>query len=271
MASLLSARNLSFAYADHPTLWDINLALECGAHRALIGPNGSGKTTLLKLLTGILTPRQGAVQYQGGDLRGMTRREIAKKIALVPQELNVAFGFTVRQMVMLGRTPHVRAFAGPTAQDGQVVEAVMELTEITPFAERVVTELSGGEQQRVVIAMALAQEPQVLLLDEPTVHLDINHQVEILELVHRLNREKGLTVLATMHDLNLAALYFDDLVMLERGRIIASGKPSEVLSAERIRAVFNAHVQIQGHPTRPDAPQIVLLPDRAVSRQKSSK
>jgi iron complex transport system ATP-binding protein len=136
----------------------------------------------------------------------------------------------------------------------------MEMTEIREMRERVVTELSGGEQQRVVIAMALAQEPQVLLLDEPTVHLDINHQIEILDLVRKLNRERALTVLATMHDLNLAALYFDDLVLLERGRIVAQGAPSQVLSAERIRAVFNADVLIQPHPARADSPQVVLLP-----------
>jgi iron complex transport system ATP-binding protein len=135
------------------------------------------------------------------------------------------------------------------------------LTEIESLADRAVTELSGGEKQRVVIAMALAQEPQVLLLDEPTVHLDINHQVEILELVRALNRERGLTVLATMHDLNLAALYFDELVMLQRGRIVASGPPSQVLSAERIREVFEAAVEIQAHPTRVEIPQVVLLPN----------
>jgi len=136
----------------------------------------------------------------------------------------------------------------------------MELTEITPFADRVVTDLSGGEQQRVVIAMALAQEPQLLLLDEPTVHLDINHQVEILELIRKLNRERGLTVLATMHDLNLAALYFSDLVMLEAGRVIARGSPAEVLTAERIRQVFHANVVVEPHPARADAPQVILIP-----------
>lgn len=260
MTHLLSARNIYFAYAEVPTLSDVNLALDCGTLRALIGPNGSGKTTLLKLLTGILVPTRGAVSYQERDLRTMTRREIATKIALVPQELNVAFGFTVQQMVMLGRTPHVGALAGPTRKDREVVERVMALTETALFAERVITELSGGEQQRVVIAMALAQEPEILLLDEPTVHLDINHQVEILELVRRLNRERGLTVLATMHDLNLAALYFDDLVMIERGRIVASGKPSDVLNAERIRSVFNAKVQVEPHPTRAESPQVIVLP-----------
>ncbi len=261
MSTLLAAENISFSYSGTPTLKDIDFALARGALRALLGPNGSGKTTLLKILTGILPPARGAVKYQGAVLKTMTRREIAQCIALVPQELNLQFGFTVRQMVMLGRTPHASALGGPSKRDRAIVQDVMEMTEIGAMQDRVITELSGGEQQRVVIAMALAQEPQVLLLDEPTVHLDINHQIEILDLVRKLNRERGLTVLATMHDLNLAALYFDDLVLLERGRIVAQGAPPEVLNAERIREVFNAKVLIQTHPARADAPQVFLLPN----------
>ena len=260
MAFLLSAENISFAYAGAPTLADVDFALGCGALRALLGPNGSGKTTLLKILTGILPPARGTVKYQDVDLKSMSRREIARRVALVPQELNLQFGFTVRQMVMLGRTPHTSALGGPSKQDREIVERVMELTETAEMRDRIITELSGGEQQRVVIAMALAQEPQVLLLDEPTVHLDISHQIEILDLVRKLNRERGLTVLATMHDLNLAALYFDDLVLLERGRIVAQGAPAEVLSVDRIRDVFHANVLVQAHPAREDAPQVILLP-----------
>lgn len=257
---LLSARDLAFAYADVPTLSEINLTLDCGGLRALIGPNGSGKTTLLRVLIGLLPPTHGVVEYQGVDLRSLTRREIAKRIALVPQELNLTYGFTVAQIVMLGRTPHVSALAGPTKRDRDIVAHAMELTETASLADRLVTELSGGERQRVIIAMALAQEPQVLLLDEPTVHLDINHQMEILELLRRLNRERGLTVLATMHDLNLASLYFDDLILLERGRIVAMGTPAQVLNPERIRAVFQTSVQVQPHPTRAHSPQVILLP-----------
>ncbi len=260
LTPILSAQTLSFSYSALPTLTDVDLQLQRGALRALLGPNGSGKTTLLKLLTGILAPTRGAVLYQGIPLTTMTRREIARHIALVPQELNLQFGFTVQQMVMLGRTPHVGALAGPTKNDRIVVAHVMELTETNALAERVVTELSGGEQQRVVLAMALAQEPEVLLLDEPTVHLDINHQIEILELVRKLNRERGLTVLASMHDFNLAGLYFDDIVLMDQGRIVAEGAPNAVLTPERIHTIFNAEVLVQPHPTRPASPQVILLP-----------
>jgi iron complex transport system ATP-binding protein len=266
---LLSARAITFSYSTVPTLLDIDLDLEQGALRALLGPNGSGKTTLLKILTGILAPASGEVLYQGTNLQTMPRRDIAKRIALVPQELNLQFGFTVRQMVMLGRTPHVHALAGASKQDRAVVEEMLDMTEIRHMADRVITELSGGEQQRVVIAMALAQQPQVILLDEPTVHLDINHQVEILDLLRRLNRTRNLTVLATMHDLNLAALYFDDLVILERGHIVAQGTPQAVLTQERIRSVFHADVLVQPHPALANTPQVLLIPEDAVQSKKN--
>jgi iron complex transport system ATP-binding protein len=267
---LLSARAVTFSYASTPTLLDINFALEQGTLCALLGPNGSGKTTLLKVLTGILPPAAGEVLYQGVHLRTIGRREIAKRIALVPQEMNLQFGFTVRQMVMLGRTPHVRALAGATKLDRAVVEDMMEMTEISHLSERIITELSGGEQQRVVIAMALAQQPQVLFLDEPTVHLDINHQVEILDLLRRLNREHNLTVLATMHDLNLAALYFDALVILERGRIVSEGTPQTVLTQDNIRDVFNTNVLVQPHPALPNTPQVLLVPELAAKSKTGS-
>jgi iron complex transport system ATP-binding protein len=165
-------------------------------------------------------------------------------------------------MVMLGRTPYVKHLRGVTAQDREVVGRMLALTSTEALARRPFNELSGGEQQRVIIAMALAQEPRVLLLDEPVVHLDVNHQVEILELIRRLNRDAGLTVLATMHDLNLASLYFDRLVLLNEGKVVASGTPGEVLREDTIRRVFRAEVRVQPHPVRP-RPQLVLLPPGA--------
>ena len=171
----------------------------------------------------------------------------------------VPLAFSAYEMVMMGRTPHVRPILGAGPRDRQVVVEKMELTATSALAERPFGELSGGEKQRVIIAMALAQEPEILLLDEPTVHLDINHQVEILELIKRLNRREGLTVLATMHDLNLAALYFDRLILLDEGQVAANGSPAEVLREESIRQVFQADVQVQEHPTR-CTPQVVVLP-----------
>jgi iron complex transport system ATP-binding protein len=162
-------------------------------------------------------------------------------------------------MVALGRTPHVRPLAGMQDRDRRVVAERMHLTDTWALRDRPFGELSGGEQQRIIVAMALAQEPQVLLLDEPVVHLDVSHQVEILELIEQLNRERGLTVLAAMHDLNLAALYFDRLVLLDGGRLVAEGTPADVLQEERIRQVFGTPVLVREHPTRA-APHVVLLP-----------
>lgn len=260
--TLLAAQQIAFSYNGHAVLRDVDVELERGGLIALLGPNGSGKTTLLKILTGILAPRDGRVTWEGGALGALNRREIARRIALVPQTLNVPFAFTVREIVLLGRTPHIHALRGESARDRQAVEHALALTGTAAFADRVFGELSGGERQRVVIAMALAQQPQVLLLDEPTTHLDINHQIEVLELVRKLNRECGLTVLATMHDLNLAALYFERLILLRAGQIVARGTPREVLSQARVAQVFGTHVLVSPHPTQADVPHIVLLPAR---------
>jgi len=260
--SIIAAQDVDFSYYNGLVLRDVTLSLATGAMVSLIGPNGSGKTTLLKILCGLLKPKRGRVLLSGQDIGRLSRREVAQEVALVPQELSVPFDFTVREMVMLGRTPYVRHLRGMTPQDHQTVDRMLTLTNTSALAQRPFNELSGGEQQRVIIAMALAQEPRVLLLDEPVVHLDVNHQIEILELIRRLNRQAGLTVLATMHDLNLASLYFDRLILLNEGRIVTSGAPGEVLREDTIRRVFRADVRIQPHPVRP-RPQLVLLPPSA--------
>ena len=256
---LLVGESLEFSYYQVPVLKGLDLILGRGEAVALIGPNGSGKTTLLKLLCGLLRPQSGWVKLAGRNLTHFSRRQLAQRIAMVPQELNVPFSFTVWEMAMLGRTPYSRGPFGNGTRDEEVVEEIMELTGIVPLANRLFGELSGGERQKVIITMALAQEPELLLLDEPTVHLDINHQMEILELILGLNRTRGLTVLATMHDLNLAALYFHQLIMLDGGQIVSQGAPQEVISLANISRVFQAQVELKPHPTR-QVPQIMLLP-----------
>lgn len=255
----LEARGVEFGYYDGPVLEGVDLLLQREELVGLIGPNGSGKTTLLKVLSGLLSPKRGSVRLEGKELRQLSRRHAARRMAVVPQELTTPFVFTAWDMVMLGRTPHVRPLEGIRVRDREVVEEKMVLTGTSQLASRPFNELSGGEQQRIVIAMALAQEADILLLDEPTVHLDISHQVEILELIRRLNRERGLTVLAIIHDLNLASLYFDRLVLLSAGRIVATGTPDEVLREERIRQVFRAAVQVQAHPIQ-STPHVIILP-----------
>ena len=257
----LSLNHVSFSYIDVPVLHDIDLEIKGGEMVALLGPNGSGKTTLIKLASGVLHPEDGDIRLDGSSLRQLKRRTIAQKVAMVPQTFHMPFAFTLQEVVMLGRTPFLKAFSNNGERNQQVVQSAMEQTDIAGLGQRFFNELSGGERQKGILAMALAQEPKLLLMDEPTAHLDINHQMEIMELVKGLNRENGITVIGAIHDLNLAALYFDRLVLLKEGRIFADGPPSEVLTEETIQEVFAASVLVTQHPSM-ETPYIVITPKR---------
>ncbi|MFQ5945445.1 MAG: heme ABC transporter ATP-binding protein, partial [Anaerolineae bacterium] len=264
----LGVRGVEFSYGHGDVLQGIGVEIRAGERVALIGPNGSGKTTLLRLLSGFLRPDRGEVRLEGRLLSQYSRREVARRLAVVPQTLEVPFAFTVEELVLMGRTPYMSPWGGPGPRDVVVVREALERMGVSPLEDRPYPELSGGERQRVVLALALAQEPQILLLDEPTAHLDINHQVEVLDLVRALNRESGLTVAAAMHDLNLAALYFGRLLLLDGGRIVADGPPQKVLEARRIARAFGARVRIQDHPVRA-VPQVILLPQEALPQDGS--
>ncbi len=255
----LKISQVDFSYFDGLVLHKVDLAVKGGEMVGLLGPNGSGKTTLLKLASGILKPAKGEIRLNGDNLNALSRRSIARQVAVVPQQFHIPFAFTTGEVVMLGRTPFFRALAEEGEVDRQLVDSVLEQVGIGELAERRFDELSGGERQKVILAMALAQQPQLLLLDEPTVHLDIAHQMEILELVRALNTELGLTVVAAMHDLNLAALYFDRLVLLKEGRVCADGTPVKVLTEARISEVFSASVRVEPHPLT-GTPHIVVIP-----------
>jgi len=255
----LIMKDISFSYLNGFSLRQVSLMVEEGEMVALLGPNGSGKTTLIKLAAGVLNPERGEVLLGEARLRKLSRKEIARRVAVVPQSFNIPFAFTVAEVVMLGRTPFINTLSGEGERDRSIARRAMELTGIEQFSKRTFNELSGGERQKSILAMALAQEPKLILLDEPTAHLDINHQVEILELVKGLNREQGVTVLGAMHDLNLAALYFDRLVLLKEGAIFAQGPPAAVLTEKTIYDVFGATVHIQQHPSA-EVPHIVILP-----------
>jgi iron complex transport system ATP-binding protein len=249
----------SFSYADGFALHHINLLVPGGQMVGLLGPNGSGKTTLLRLATGVLTPSKGNVRVGGVSLGELSRKKVAQRIAVVPQQFNIPFAYTVEEVVLLGRTPFVHGLVGNGKRDRQIASTALELTGMVGFRNRYFNDLSGGERQKTVLAMALAQEPTLLLLDEPTAHLDISHQIEILELLQKLNRERKVTVVAAMHDLNLAALYFERLVLLDRGSVFADGSPDSVITKEIIHRVFSATVEVGRHP-KTFAPQIIILP-----------
>jgi iron complex transport system ATP-binding protein len=256
----LELRGVQAAYADQPVLIGIDLSVNPGEVVALIGPNGAGKSTVLRVASGVLTPIAGRVLVGGLDISRVNPRERARRIAVVPQDGTIPSGLFVREMVGLGRTPYLRALLGPTSDDRRAVEWAMEAAGIESLADRFVDELSGGERQRVVLARALAQRPKLLLLDEPTANLDLHHQVAMLELVRGLSRERGLAVLAAVHDLQLAALYCDRVALLNAGRIVSQGPPEAVLTAPLLLQTFGQRVVLSPHPTH-GVPLVALVPN----------
>lgn len=257
---LLALDRVSFAYGDRRAVEGVSIALRPGRVLGLLGPNGSGKSTLLRLAAGLLRPDAGSVRLDGDDLAALDRRAIALRIAVVPQGAALPEGFTGWDVALAGRTPHLRPLAQPGRRDEAVARRALELTDALPLAHRRAGELSGGERQRLLLARALAQEPDALLLDEPTTHLDLPHQVALLALVRRFAVQEGLAVLGIFHDLNLAAEYCDELALLRGGRLVALGPPAEVLTAEGIAAVYGLTVPLLRHP---DSGRPAILPPAA--------
>lgn len=242
-AFLLQARNVSYGYGPALVLENVGLAVRPGHVTGLIGPNGSGKTTLLRLLTGLLQPLSGSVLLGGKDMSGLSRRQIARQLAVLPQSFDLPDSFTAWEIVMMGRNPHVQLLRGETEADRRVARDAMLRTETLQFRDRYAAELSGGERQRLLLARALAQEPRFLLLDEATSSLDLHFQVEFLRLV-RAERDQGAGVLLVLHDLNLAARSCDQLVLLERGRVRRTGSPAAVLQQELLSEVYGTEVRV---------------------------
>ncbi len=235
----------SFAYGARTVLRDVSFEVARGAMLALGGPNGSGKSTLLALLAGTRRPRAGTVEVHGRAIADYERRALARLVAVVPQDTSVTFPYRVAEMVLMGRAPYRPPLALEGPRDVAIAEQVMAETGILALADRRVTELSGGERQRVIVARALAQEPAILLLDEPTTHLDLRHATDILDLVATVNRTRGVTVVAVLHDLTSAALYFDRIAFLREGAVVADGPPRSIITAETIKAVFDAEVRVE--------------------------
>jgi len=243
----ITVDGLKFSYNGSPLLDGIDLSVPKGEVLAIVGPNGSGKTTLLKNISGILSPQAGTIYLDMTRLPELSITELARHLAVVEQEREIGFDFTVREVVALGRIPHRGRFARETRTDKEWIGRAMELTNVAPFTERSIRELSGGEKQRVFLAMALAQNPRVLLLDEPTTYLDINHQLQIMEIV-RQQATAGLTVLMAIHDLNLAAQYADRVAILHEGQVLAVGRPADVLTETNIKQAFQTDVVVGKNP-----------------------
>jgi iron complex transport system ATP-binding protein len=228
-------------------LRDVSLSVPAGEFLGLVGPNGAGKTTLLRTVNGLVEPTRGGVEVAGEPVAGRSARDLARRVATVPQETTLGFDFSAHDVVAMGRTPHRSRFDGADAEDRSAVERALARTETADLADRRVGELSGGERQRVLLARALAQETPVLLLDEPTASLDINHQVATLSLVRELAAE-GRTAVAAIHDLDLAARFCDRLALVADGSLVALGSPEEVLTAERLERTYGVRTVVSEHP-----------------------
>ncbi|MBL3644792.1 ABC transporter ATP-binding protein [Bacillus sp. RHFB] len=240
----LAIEEVSYSILDTPIIEDISLHIKTGQFVGLIGPNGSGKSTLLKNASRILEPHTGSVHLDGRDLYRLTQKQTAREMAVVSQETSLTFDFSVQEMVWMGRHPHKRLFQGDTEKDRRIVNHALARVEMNGFEDRSFMSLSGGEKQRVLIARALAQEANIIILDEPTNHLDIRHQLQLLDLVKKLD----VTVLTALHDINLAAMYCDHIYVILNGQVITSGTPEAVLTTTMIRNVFGVETEIGIHP-----------------------
>lgn len=260
---MLDIQSLSAAYGDRPVLKEVSFTVRRGEVVGLIGPNGAGKTTLLRAISGVLRLARGSVRVDGQDLSRLSANQRARLLAVVPQARNLPADFTVWQTVLLGRTPYLGWLGQASGVDRERARWALERTHSLELAGRPVGELSGGEQQRVLLARALAQQTPLLLLDEPTAHLDLQHQSILLNLVQELAHEQGLAVFMALHDLNLTALYADRVALLVAGRLRALGTPAEVLTSENVAQAYGVPVHIVTHP---DYGTPLILPDGQAGR-----
>jgi len=259
--NMLEVNHLFFQYEEEKVVQDITFSVQKGELVGILGPNGSGKTTLMKLLSGILKTDRGEIVVKGKKIQEYGVKELAKVMAVLPQHVQESFSYTVKEIVSLGRYAHQKGiFQSWSSKDEKILQRVMKQTGISDFQNKSIHELSGGEKQRVYLAQALAQEPEILLLDEPTNHLDLSYQKELLDSLKEWSLEKNLTVICIFHDLNLASLYCDRLLLLHDGKLEIDDIPVEVMEEERIKRIYRTSIKRTFHPTS-DAPQINILPN----------
>jgi len=247
MMPVLAVQAARTGYEKTAVIDDISFSVEAGEFLGIIGPIGAGKSTVFKSVSRVLPLWQGSVAWRGRDIRRLTRRELARHMAAIPQFL-MPFPFSVEEYVRMGRYPHRGRFAPLTTEDRRIVRDVLERMDLAEFGAKRINTLSGGELQRVCLAQALAQQPELLLMDEPTAHLDIGNQARIMDIVKGLTRTRGLTAVVILHDLNLAAVYCDNLVLMHAGRIQSWGRPEAVLKREHIEAVYQVRVDVRPDP-----------------------
>jgi iron complex transport system ATP-binding protein len=258
MIPLMQITNLSGGYGRESIIKEISLENKAGDFMGIIGPNGCGKTTLLRLLTRVLVAQSGSVSLEGKNIAAMNLKAFCQKVAFVPQDTNVNFPFRVLEIVLMGRIPHLHRLQQEGAADIKIAEESLAMTDTATLKDTLIDELSSGERQRVIIAKALTQSPRLLFLDEPTSHLDIGHQIQILDLLRKLNRTQKLTIVTVLHDLNLASEYCNRIVLLEKGRLFKEGRPEQVLTYETIEAVYKTVVVVKENPIS-KKPYVILI------------
>ncbi len=249
------------SYGEYPILQDLSLEVSAGSFFIVIGPNSAGKTTLAKTMVGVVPPQRGLVEILGRPLSTYSRKALARQVAVVPQFSPVEVPFTVREVVLMGRSPHLSLAGLERRRDLEIAAEAMAVTQVAHLANRRLDQLSGGERQRVIIARAICQQPQILILDEPTASLDLAHQIHIMDLLERLKEERGFTIIMISHDLNLAAIYGDQLLLLHQGRVASQGTPAEVLTYEILERAYGC-VLLVGHNPLLQRPQVTLVPGR---------
>jgi iron complex transport system ATP-binding protein len=250
--------NICFSYGIRNVIDNLSISINSGCFHAILGPNGCGKTTLLDLLSGFIRPGSGKIRFNGQNISAYGKRHLSRLIALVPQEYRLNFPYTVREVIAMGRYPHQARFSHPTARDMQIVGNALEICGAEELSDRFITELSGGEKQRVIFARAVAQETSVLLLDEPCASMDVKHALRILNVALEQVRKKGVTVIAVMHDINLAARFADNLIFMKQGRRIASGPARDSLDSKIIQEVFDVESLVSMEQNL-NVPQVVFL------------
>jgi len=259
--TILNVKNLSCGYSDRQVIKEISFSVREGEFLGIVGPNGAGKTTLFRAVTGLLRPWNGVICYKGQNVRKMSLRSFAQEVAVIPQIPDIPFAFSVEEFVSMGRFPHRGRFGPFRKEDKELIEGALSLADISSIRNRAISELSGGELQRVAIAQGFAQKPRLLLLDEPIAHLDIAHQVAILDLIKKLNRENHLTIITVLHDLNIASSYCDRLILLKSGTVFRDGPPQEVLTYQNIEEVYNTVVVVKENPIS-RKPYIILVTEQ---------
>ena len=261
MPPAIAVQNLNYAFDDRPVLKDMTFEVEAGRFFIIIGPNGSGKTTLLKLLVGLLPLKKGRIDILSKNLNRYNARSLARQIAYVPQNVPVEFPFSVLQVVLMGRAPHLGLLGFEGEADLELARNAMAITGVAHLAGRRLDQLSGGEQQRVFIARAICQQPRILMLDEPTAALDLSHQVRLMDLLERLKNEQEVTIVMVSHDLNMAAMYADRLLLISAGEVARMGTPEQVIDFELLEQVYGCTLLVDQSPLG-QYPRVHLVPKR---------